>query len=226
VENNAMEAKTKLQTLQVEIGPHRLPGTLTVPPQARGVVVFAHDIGSSRLSPRDQNLAQLLWEADLATLLFNMLEEREAEDRHKAFDPELLAERLQEAAAWVQKSPETKGLPLGFFGDSMCASAALIAAARQPDDVRAIVARGGRPDLARRYLPSIQAATLLIVAGEDEPVIATNQMAVELLRCEKRLEILPRPDRFLPGAEVLEGEVAALAADWLRQRLGPRAATA
>jgi putative phosphoribosyl transferase len=220
-----METKIQLDVLEATIGPHRLPGTLTVPSDARGVVAFAHGSGSSRLSPRNQAVAQTLQEVGLATLLFDLLEEEEAEDRRKVFDIELLAQRLQQAADWVHGCEKTRGLRLGYFGASTGAAAALVAASREPDKVSAVVSRGGRPDLAKAYLSRVQAPTLLIVGGEDEPVIALNQLAFDQLRCEKRLEIIPRATHLFPEPGVLE-KVAGMAAEWFQEHLAGAAAAA
>jgi putative phosphoribosyl transferase len=220
-----MQTKTQMDVREVIIGPHRLPGTLTVPSGAHGIVAFAHGSGSSRLSPRNQAVAATLQEVGLATLLFDLLEEEEAEDRRKVFDIELLAERLQEAADWVHGCEETRGLRLGYFGASTGAAAALVAAAREPDKVSAVVSRGGRPDLAKAYLSRVQTPTLLIVGGEDEPVISLNQLAFDELRCEKRLEIIFRATHLFPEPGVLE-KVARLAADWFQEHLAGASATA
>jgi putative phosphoribosyl transferase len=222
---NQLETKIQLDVREAIIGPHRLPGTLTVPPDARGVVAFAHGSGSSRLSPRNQTVAQTLQEVGLATLLFDLLEEEEAEDRRKVFDIELLAQRLQEAADWIHGCEKTRGLRLGYFGASTGAAAALVAAARQPRKVSAVVSRGGRPDLAKTYLSRVQAPTLLVVGGEDEPVISLNQLVFDQLRCEKRLEIIPRATHLFPEPGVLE-KVARLAADWFQEHLAGAGATA
>lgn len=220
-----METKTQLDVLEVIIGLHRLPGTLIVPSDTHGVVAFAHGSGSSRLSPRNQSVAATLQEAGFATLLFDLLEEEEAEDRRKVFDIELLAERLQQAADWIQGCEKTRGFRLGYFGASTGAAAALVAAAREPNKVSAVVSRGGRPDLAKTYLSRVQAPTLLIVGGEDEPVISLNQLAFDQLRCEKRLEIIPRATHLFPEPGVLE-KVARLAAEWFQEHLAGAVATA
>ena len=158
------------RSVEVPSGKRRLPGLLAVPPAAQGVVAFAHGSGSGRLSPRNQFVARALQEGGLATLLLDLLEENEAEDRAKVFDIELLARRLQAAAYWLRREPETASLRLGYFGASTGAAAALVAAAREPEAVGAVVSRGGRPDLADAWLHDVQAPTLLIVGGHDEAV--------------------------------------------------------
>lgn len=202
----------------VLVGSHRLPGILSIPEKATGIVLFVHGSGSSRLSSRNQYVAGMLHEAGIATLLFDLLQESEEEDRRKVFDIELLAGRLQEAADWVRQQPQTLALNLGYFGASTGAAAALVAAARKPDGVKAVVSRGGRPDLARDDLPGVSAPTLLIVGGDDEPVIEMNREALELVRCEKQLEIIPQATHLFPEPGALE-EVARLARDWFSRYL-------
>jgi len=191
-----------------------------VPPAAIGVVAFAHGSGSGRFSPRNQFVARVLQEAGLATLLLDLLEEEEAEDREKVFDIELLAERLQSAASWLSREPETHKLRLGYFGASTGAGAALVAAARAPAAVGAVVSRGGRPDLAGDYLPLVQAPTLLIVGGNDDVVIELNEQALQLLRCPKELVIVPEATHLFEEPGTLE-EVARLAKAWFVQFLTP-----
>jgi putative phosphoribosyl transferase len=200
---------------QVEIpsGRRRLNGILRVPRGAAGVVAFAHGSGSGRFSPRNQFVARVLQEAGLATLLLDLLEEEEAEDRDKVFDIELLAERLQSAADWLSREPETASLRLGYFGASTGAGAALVAAARKPAAVGAVVSRGGRPDLARDDLAAVQAPTLLIVGGHDDVVIELNEQALRLLRCPKQLVIVPGATHLFEEPGTLE-EVARLAKEW------------
>jgi putative phosphoribosyl transferase len=213
--------KTKPQTIHrdVTIGRRKLPGILTVPRDARGIVVFAHGSGSCRLSSRNQYVADVLHRGQLATLLFDLLDEGEADDRRKVFDIDLLAERLGEAADWLRYGGDTLDLPLGYFGASTGAAAALVAAARSPRTVAAVVSRGGRPDLAQTYLDQVEAPTLLIVGGEDEPVIEMNRWALELLRCENDLEIIPGATHLFPEPGALE-QVAAYARDWFERHLG------
>jgi putative phosphoribosyl transferase len=207
---------------QVEIaaGARRLSGILTVPTQATGVVAFAHGSGSGRFSPRNQFVARVLQEANLATLLLDLLEEEEAEDREKVFDIGLLAQRLSSASEWLSREPATQALRLGYFGASTGAGAALVAAAQHPAAVGAVVSRGGRPDLARRYLPLVQAPTLLIVGGHDEEVIELNEQALNLLRCPKQLVIVPGATHLFEEPGTLE-EVARLAKEWFLHHLAP-----
>jgi putative phosphoribosyl transferase len=217
-----MAVRTKGMERQVEIpsGRRRLSGILNVPPDAVGAVAFAHGSGSGRFSPRNQFVARVLQEAGLATLLLDLLEEEEADDRRKVVDIELLAERLQSAANWLAGEPETRPLRLGYFGASTGAGAALVAAARAPADVGAVVSRGGRPDLAGEYLPLVQPPTLLIVGGNDDVVIELNEQALHLLRCPKQLVIVPGATHLFEEPGTLE-EVARLAQEWFLRHLPP-----
>jgi putative phosphoribosyl transferase len=217
-----MATRTKRMERQVEIPAdrRRLSGILRVPPGAKGVVAFAHGSGSGRFSPRNQFVARALEEGGLATLLLDLLEEEEAEDRDKVFDIELLAERLQSAADWLGQEPETRTLRLGYFGASTGAGAALVAAARHPAAVGAVVSRGGRPDLAHAYLSAVQAPTLLIVGGNDDVVIELNEQALRLLRCTKQLVIIPGAKHLFEEPGTLE-EVARLAKQWFVRHLTP-----
>ncbi|MCS6976247.1 MAG: dienelactone hydrolase family protein, partial [Gemmatales bacterium] len=195
-----------------------LPGILKVPADAKGVVAFAHGSGSGRFSPRNQFVASVLNQAGLATLLLDLLEEAEAADREKVFDIELLAMRLQSAADWLRQEPATRSLRLGYFGASTGAGAALVAAARQPSTVAAVVSRGGRPDLAAEYLPAVQAPTLLIVGGHDELVLELNRQALRLLNCPKELVVVPGASHLFEEPGTLE-EVARLAKEWFLRHL-------
>jgi putative phosphoribosyl transferase len=167
-----------------------LDGILGLPPDSRGVVVFAHGSGSGRFSTRNNFVARHLQEHKLATLLLDLLTEDEADDRRKVFDIDLLADRLLLAKVWLEAEPRTTNLGVGYFGASTGAGAALQASAREPSHVKAVVSRGGRPDLAEPYLNQVTAPTLLIVGGYDFPVIEMNQAAYELLTCEKKLIIV------------------------------------
>jgi putative phosphoribosyl transferase len=198
---------------EIEILPRRLPGLLAVPEGAAGIVVFAHGSGSSRLSPRNQQVADGLNEARLATLLFDLLLPDEAEERRNVFDIPLLATRLEEALDWLGNSPLAR-LRTGLFGASTGAAAALVAAARRPNDVSAVVSRGGRPDLAAGALPRVKAPTLLIVGGYDDVVIELNEGALAMLKCEKRLEIVPGATHLFEEPGTLDA-VIELAAAWL-----------
>lgn len=206
--------------IEIPAGRRRLNGILHVPASARGVVVFAHGSGSGRFSPRNQFVARVLQQAGLATLLIDLLEEGEEGDRAKVFDIELLAERLQYTADWLGQEPATRALRLGYFGASTGAGAALIAAARAPDAVGAVVSRGGRPDLAVDYLATVQAPTQLIVGGNDDVVIELNEHAFRLLRCPKELVIIPGATHLFEESGTLE-EVARLAKDWFVRYLTP-----
>jgi pimeloyl-ACP methyl ester carboxylesterase len=211
---------TRARAVAIPAGGRRLEGELDLPPGAAGAVVFAHGSGSSRFSPRNRFVARCLREAGLATLLIDLLGPDEAEDRRKVFDIELLAERLQAAAGWLARDPGARPLRLGYFGASTGAAAALVAAARRPERVGAVVSRGGRPDLARADLPDVAAPTLLIVGGRDEDVLELNRQALALLRCPRELVIVPGATHLFPEPGALE-EVARLATDWFRRHLAP-----
>ena len=193
-----------------------LSGFLGIPAKSKGLVVFAHGSGSGRFSPRNRFVAQHLQQGGIATLLIDLLMTDEEEDRRKVFDIDLLADRVLVASAWLREDPRTKPLPLGYFGASTGAGAALQAAARAPFDVGAIVSRGGRPDLAERYLPQVTAPTLLLVGGEDYPVIEMNQQAYRILRCPKQLTIIPGATHLFEEPGTLE-QVAELALRWFQQ---------
>jgi dienelactone hydrolase len=202
----------------------RLGGTLSLPERPRGVILFAHGSGSSRFSPRNRAVAAELQRAGFATLLMDLLSvEEDAVDRvtaHLRFDIGLLATRLVAAIDWLAAEPETAALPIGLFGASTGAAAALVAAAARPARVGAVVSRGGRPDLAGEALPRVEAPTLLIVGGRDEPVIALNESALAALQCAKQLVIVPGATHLFEEPGALE-RVAALAVDWFQQRLSP-----
>ena len=199
-----------------------LEGDLTLPADTRGVVLFAHGSGSSRHSPRNRYVARVLREAGLGTLLMDLLtrEEEQAEARtgHLRFDLPLLARRLETAIDWLQNDPETRDLPVGLFGASTGGGAALVAAAARPEGARAVVSRGGRPDLAGPALALVRVPTLLIVGGHDHPVIAMNRDALAQLQCEKRLEIVPGATHLFEEPGTLE-QVARLAAGWFARYL-------
>jgi predicted alpha/beta-hydrolase family hydrolase len=213
-----MSLEIESETTHTEVGSNHLPGILTIPKGARGIVVFAHGSGSSRLSPRNQHVAQVLQEAGLATLLFDLLDEVEAEDRRNVFEIPLLAERLVQAAEWVLENEETQHLRLGFFGASTGVAAALVAETRMKGKIGAIVSRGGRPDMAEAYLALVAAPTLLIVGGRDEAVIQMNQRAFDMLHCEKQLRIVDGATHLFPEPGALE-QVAKLASLWFGQYL-------
>jgi len=197
-----------------------LDGLLGIPPTAVGLVVFAHGSGSGRFSPRNNFVARHLQQGRVATLLIDLLTPDEADDRRKVFDIDLLADRVLLAKAWLEQDSRTKGLGIGYFGASTGAGAALQAAARDPSFVRAVVSRGGRPDLAEPYLPSVSTPALLIVGGDDEPVIEMNRAAYRLLACPKRLVIVPGASHLFEEPGTLE-EVAEHALIWFRQHFRP-----
>jgi putative phosphoribosyl transferase len=203
----------------------RLAGTLSIPAGPHGAVLFAHGSGSSRYSPRNRSVADFLQSHRLATLLFDLLtpDEEEAErwTRLLRFDIELLAERLAAATDWILRDSRTRSLPIGYFGASTGAAAALVAAARMGEQIGAIVSRGGRPDLAGDHLRDVRSPTLLIVGGDDEPVIELNLDALRMLRCKKRLEIVPRASHLFEEPGTLE-KVAELAASWFVEHLAGR----
>ena len=203
-----------------------LRGNLNIPAGARGLVLFAHGTGSSRHSPRNRYVAGVLREGGLATLLLDLLtEEEEAVDlrtRRLRFDIDLLADRLVAVMDWLRERPDTATLAIGYFGASTGAGAALVAAARRPHAVGAVVSRGGRPDLAGDALPAVSAPTLLIVGGYDAPVIEMNREALAQLRVEKELVIVPGATHLFEEPGTLE-EVARLARRWFEQHLAPPA---
>jgi nucleotide-binding universal stress UspA family protein/dienelactone hydrolase len=208
----------------IEVGEHALGGTLRWAGRPRGVVVFAHGSGSSRHSPRNRHVADALVRAGFATLLMDLLDEDEAQDRGNVFDVELLADRLAAATGWLATQPETAGLPVGYFGASTGSAAALAAAARRPDRVAAVVSRGGRPDLAWEYLPAVAAPTLLIVGGADDHVLALNRDSLERLDCPKALAVVPGASHLFEEPGALD-EVARRAADWFARCIPTPAGT-
>ena len=200
-----------------------LSGNLTIPENAIALVLFAHGSGSSRHSPRNQFVAGTLNGAGLGTLLFDLLTpEEEALDiytREHRFNISLLAERLMHATSWAGQQSQMRDLRIGYFGSSTGGAAALVAAAELPQDVGAVVSRGGRPDLAGDALPRVQAPTLLIVGGNDATVIKLNEMARDQMRCEVKLEIIPGATHLFEEPGALE-QVAKLASDWFSLHLG------
>jgi dienelactone hydrolase len=209
-------------SVQVQAGSVTLEGDLSVPEDARGIVVFAHGSGSSRLSPRNRRVAAMLRQAGLATLLFDLLtpteEAVDSVTRELRFNIRLLADRVEAATAWLKEQPGVGDLKLGYFGASTGAAAALVAAAERPEDVAAVVSRGGRPDLAEPYLPRVQAPTLLIVGEWDEPVIEMNRQAMAHLGGTKELVIVPGASHLFEEPGRLE-EVARLASGWFARHL-------
>ena len=210
--------------VRVSAGPVTLEGSLGIPNSVGGVVLFAHGSGSGRHSPRNRYVARVLREANLATLLIDLLtEDEEGVDLRTTrlrFDIGLLARRLVGATHWLVQNPDTEQLRIGYFGASTGAGATLVAAAERPDEVGAIVSRGGRPDLAGDALPLVKAPTLLIVGGNDEPVIGMNEEALARMRAVKRLQIVPGASHLFEEPGALE-EVARLATVWFARHLGP-----
>lgn len=219
----------KTEEIRIELDGVELAGALTIPPNALGLVIFAHGSGSSRHSPRNRHVAQVLQTHGLATLLFDLLtvdeETIDAVDTTLRFDVDMLAERLLAATDSLVASGRTRGLPLAYFGGSTGAAAALIAAARQPGRIAAIVSRGGRPDLAKPWLPQVAAPTLLLVGGKDLGVLALNREAAALLRCPHRIEIVAGATHLFGEPGALD-QVARSAATWFVEHLAPRATVA
>lgn len=217
---NALEPRS----VYVAFESKRLEGDLTIPPTARGLVLFAHGSGSSRHSPRNRFVAEVLQQAGLATLLMDLLTaQEEAVDnytRELRFDIGLLARRLIGALDWLAQNPDTRNFSYGLFGASTGAAAALVAAAERPEAIHAVVSRGGRPDLAGDSLARVKAPTLLIVGGADTVVIQLNRDALQQLRARKEFKIVPRATHLFEEPGALE-EVAELAADWFMRFLTP-----
>jgi dienelactone hydrolase len=213
---------TQPTSVTVTFGDIRLQGLLRTPPDARGIVLFAHGSGSGRLSPRNNYVAEQLGKSGLATLLFDLLtaEEEQIDEQTAAlrFDIPLLTERLVAATEWTRRQPALRHFPVGYFGASTGAAAALMAAAQVPD-IAAVVSRGGRPDLAGAALPEVRAATLLIVGGDDHQVIVLNRQARDQMTCEVKLEIVPGATHLFVEPGTLE-QVAALAAGWFAAHMG------
>lgn len=205
----------------VSIPPAGLSGDLVIPPQAAGIVVFVHGSGSSRHSPRNRYVAGVLQQGGLGTLLMDLLtpaeEAVDLRTRHLRFDIDLLARRLVEATDWLLRDTRAR-LPLGYFGASTGGAAALVAAAERPEAIRAVVSRGGRPDLADGALSRVQAPTLLIVGGFDDVVIELNQQALAELRCEKEIAIVPGATHLFEEEGTLE-QVSDLALAWFQRHL-------
>jgi putative phosphoribosyl transferase len=206
-----------LPEVEVSIAPLALPGTLVHPAAGQGIVLFAHGSGSSRLSPRNRLVAERLQRSGLGTLLFDLLQPKEADNRANVFDISLLAERLALATDWV-RSQELRDVPIGYFGASTGAGAALVAETLTRHRIAAVVSRGGRPDLAGAVLPRVRAATLLIVGGDDHGVIELNEKALAQLTCEKSLTIVPGAGHLFEEPGTLD-KVMALAREWFVPRL-------
>src|SRR5437868_6215379 len=212
-----------MNEVQIQAGRAVLSGNLTIPENATGLVLFAHGSGSSRHSPRNQFVAHAINDAGLGTLLFDLLtQEEEATDtwtREHRFNIGLLAQRLVHATKWAKQQEETRDLRIGYFGSSTGGAAALVAATELPQDIGAVVSRGGRPDLAGDALPKVKAPTLLIVGGNDDIVIELNEMARDQMRCEVKLEIVPGATHLFEEPGTLE-KVATLASDWFVNHIG------
>jgi putative phosphoribosyl transferase len=211
------------QVCQVRVNENvTLEGNLNIPEQAAGIVLFAHGSGSSRHSPRNQFVAQLLHKAGIATLLIDLLTvAEEEEDRRTArlrFDINLLSSRVVAATNWLSVQPDTRDLNIGYFGASTGAAAALTVAAQHPFSVKAVVSRGGRPYLTGSLLAEVKAPTLLIVGSLDMQVLELNRMALSLLRCEKQLEVVPGATHLFEEPGTLE-QVAQLASNWFQRFL-------
>lgn len=214
-----IERPVKLTTGEIN-----LEGTIYLPEEACGLVIFAHGSGSNRLSPRNTFVSNVLQHAGLGTLLIDLLTlDEDEEDRitgEYRFDISLLAARLEFATEWVRQLPNCRGLKLGYFGASTGAAAALVAAAKLNDEIDAVVSRGGRPDLASRSIPLVQAPTLLVVGGKDTAVLDLNRWALEHLNCIKQIEIIPGATHLFEEPGTLEG-VAGLARHWFERYLIP-----
>jgi putative phosphoribosyl transferase len=216
--STASDVATEASHVQIAIGPISLEGNLVIPEGCKGIVLFAHGSGSSRHSPRNQYVARVLRAAGVATLLIDLLTEEEetidTRTRHLRFDINLLATRLVGATDWLEQTPGTRGLRIGYFGASTGAGAALAAASVRPHLIGAVVSRGGRPDLAGPALARVQAPTLLIVGGNDQQVIDLNREALRQLHApQKELMIVPGATHLFEEPGALE-QVAELAADW------------
>jgi putative phosphoribosyl transferase len=206
------------QLVQIPIDSIKLEGSLALPREAQGLVVFAHGSGSSRFSPRNNFVARVLREADIGTLLMDLLKEDEDAVYQTRFNIDLLTERLLLATKWLQKQPRTKDLVNGYFGASTGAAAALKAAVAEGSKIGAVVSRGGRPDLAEEALSRVQSPTLLIVGGNDDIVIKLNREAYTRLKGKKQLVIVPGATHLFEEPGTLE-EVARLATNWFKQYL-------
>lgn len=208
---------------QIDAGRTVLSGNLDIPDGTRALVVFAHGSGSSRLSPRNRFVAHIFNDVGLGTLLLDLLtpdeEVLDVRSREHRFNIGLLAERLLHATKWVKQKEQTRDLWIGYFGSSTGAAAALVAAAKAPQDVVAVVSRGGRPDLAGDALPKVQTPTLLIVGGNDDIVIQLNEQARDRMHCDVKLEIVPGATHLFEEPGALQ-KVAALASDWFIKHFG------
>ena len=217
-----LEKTEQENAVRIPVGRVTVEGNLSKPPATRGVVLFAHGSGSSRFSPRNHYVAKALNKAGLATLLIDLLT-KEEEDIDTStgefrFDIDMLSQRLIGATKWLRKNPKTRNLAFGYFGASTGAAAALIAAAKLPGEIKAVVSRGGRPDLALDYLQKVKTPTLLIVGGNDPTVLDLNRKAMTRLSVFKKLEIVHGASHLFEEPGKLE-EVAKLSADWFLAHL-------
>jgi putative phosphoribosyl transferase len=206
------------QGVEMVVPPVGAGATLTIPAGAHGLVLFAHGSGSSRFSPRNRFVASGLHASGFGTLLFDLLTRAEEEHRGNVFDIALLAQRLAMATEWLAERPECRALPMGYFGASTGAAAALVASTLTPIPIRAVVSRGGRPDLAGSALSAVTAPTLLIVGGNDLPVISLNRDAAARLRCSHEVMIVPGATHLFEEPGTLEA-VIDLAQDWFARHL-------
>jgi putative phosphoribosyl transferase len=210
------------KNVRITSGKATINGNLEIPPGAKSIIVFAHGSGSSRFSPRNNYIAELMNRTDLATLLIDLLTtEEESIDEYTMqyrFDVDMLADRLIASTLWLKTTSITKNLSIGYFGASTGAAAALIAAAKQPQHINAVVSRGGRPDLAGELLTKVQAPTLLIVGGYDTEVLKLNKESLKLIRAEKKLEVVPGATHLFEEPGKLD-EAAKLAINWFQKHL-------
>ncbi|WP_282049577.1 dienelactone hydrolase family protein [Maribacter aquivivus] len=213
-----MKNDYKSKAVNIQIDGVILKGNLVIPKNSIGLVIFSHGSGSSRLSPRNNLVAEVLQKNDLATLLFDLLTEDEDSVYKNRFDIDLLTLRLIDVTQWVQQQKETKNLSLGYFGASTGAASALRAAAFYEETIKAVVSRGGRPDLALNDINKVTAATLLIVGGNDEVVIELNEKAYQKLQCQRKLEIIPNASHLFEEPGKLN-EVAQISASWFAMYL-------
>ena len=212
----------KTSEVILEAGKDQLGGNLTIPAGSTAIVLFVHGSGSSRFSSRNRFVAETLNNAGLATLLFDLLTDEEEDvdrfTREYRFDIPLLTRRLVDAIDWVKNNESTQALRIGLFGSSTGAAAALIGSTKRPNEIKAVVSRGGRPDLAGEALPNVQAPTLLIIGGNDSVVIQLNEEAADLLSCEHQIEIISGATHLFEEPGKLE-QVASLASDWFVNHL-------
>jgi len=216
-----MASAMHTERVRIQCGSIQVEGMLELPPDPVGIVLFAHGSGSSRFSPRNNYVAAALRQSRIGTLLMDLLTGEEDDNERLRFDIALLTQRLNSAVDWLQQSPNTSTLPLGLFGASTGAAAALQVAAKRPDDIAAVVSRGGRPDMAGEpVLKKVLSPTLLIVGGLDVAVIDLNQIAFAALGCEKRIEIIPDAGHLFEEAGKL-AKVASLASGWFIRHMQP-----